>query len=802
MKIPPRPRIHPLAFLLLLLPALPAQAPAAKEPQRTLPESWVQSFDWRSVGPANMGGRIVDIAVHPTDSTTMWIATASGGLLKTTNGGTTWEHQFDHEDTVALGDVTVAPSNPDIVWVGTGENNPRNSVSWGDGIYKSLDGGATWKHMGLKQSFQTGRILIHPEDPEVVYVGALGRLYGPNEQRGLYKTTDGGENWTKVLELGELTGVIDMRMKPDDPEVLLVAAYERQRDGFDTNDPAKKWGDGGGLWRTADGGATWQEITEGLPSGKLGRIGLDWYLGDPNVVFAVVESERITQEPENAAYMGVQGEDVEVGARLTEVTEGGPAEEAGLKTGDIVVAVEDTIVHSWGDLTHEIRKRLAGETVQIEVSRQRKSVSVELTFTVRPSEKEDEAAAEADPAKAEEGQAEAEKAEAEAEKAAAEEEDAPPEPGPFHIGLGGQRENAQDEQGPDGKEYGGIYRSDDAGLTWKRINSLNPRPMYYSQVRVDPSDANFLYVLGTSLYKSSDGGATFSDDGHGRDVHVDHHALWIDPADGRHMVLGNDGGIYETRDRMLTWDHHNQVAIGQFYRVEVGPRDDYRVYGGLQDNGSWGGPSRSRSGGGPVNSDWFNVGGGDGFFVRVDPEDPDQIYSESQNGAMGSMNLRTGERGSARPRAPRGERYRFNWNTPFLLSSHNSRIHYSAGNKVFRSLNRGRDPKAISPEISVTDRGSGTALSESPRDSDVLYAGTDDGGVWATTDGGQSWSDLWEIPVPAPPAERAEAAAPVAEGESAPEAAAPAAAAAAELPERMREFDENKDGKLQASELP
>jgi len=791
MRIPLSPRIAHFALLPLLTPALSAQEQKAKEPARTLPDSWAQALDWRSVGPANMGGRIVDLAIHPTDSRVWWVATASGGLLKTVNGGVTWEHQFDDQRTVALGDVTVAPSNPDIVWVGTGENNPRNSVSWGNGVYKSSDGGATWKHMGLERSFQTGRILIHPENADVVYVGALGRLYGPNPERGLYKTSDGGESWEKVLELGEETGVIDMRMKPDDPETLLVASYERQRDGFDTNDPAKKWGEGSGLWRTADGGATWTRVTAGLPTGKLGRIGLDWYAGDANVVYAVVESERITQEPEDAAYMGVQGEDAEVGARLTEITEDGPAEEAGLRQGDIVLRVEDTMVHSWGDLTREIRKRLAGETVQVELSRDRKTVEVEVSFTRRPSENEDEG--EGDDNGETEAAAEGKEASgSEAEVAEAEEkEEEPPEPGPFHIGLGGQRENAQDQQGPDGFEYGGIYRSDDAGLSWTRINSLNPRPMYYSQIRVDPSDNDYLYVLGTSLYKSSDGGETFTGDGHDGRVHVDHHAMWIDPADGRHIVLGNDGGVYETWDRMENWDHHNQMAIGQFYRVEVGPRLDYRVYGGLQDNGSWGGPSRSVTGRGPINADWFRIGGGDGFFVRVDDEDPDQLYMESQNGAMGSMNLRTGARGSARPRAPRGERYRFNWNTPFLLSSHNSRIHYSAGSKVFRSLSRGRNPQAISPEISATDRGSGTALSESSRDADVLYVGTDDGGIWATTDGGQSWSDLWVIPEPAEEAEG---------GEEASEAAAGAGAPA--LPERMQEYDANKDGKLQASEMP
>ena len=290
-------------------------------------------------------------------------------------------------------------------------------------------------------------------------------------------------------------------------------------------------------------------------------------------------------------------------------------------------------------------------------------------------------------------------------------------------------------------------------------------------MRVDPSDETYQWVLGVSLARSKDKGETFTDDG-GRGVHADQHAMWIDPRDGRHVLVGCDGGVYVTYDRGEHWDHLDTAALGQFYHVAVDTRRDYKVYGGLQDNGSWGAPHRSANSSGTINEDWIRVGSGDGFVMAVDAEDPDQIYYESQNGGTGRTNLRTMESGRIRPAAERGVRYRFNWRTPFILSAHNSRVYYNAGNHVFRSLNRGDDLKAISPEITRTDRGSATAIAESPRDADVLYAGTDDGALWMTRNGGKEWSDLWVIAENVGAAEasatrqggpRVEAAAPTAE---------------------------------------
>src|SRR5579883_221706 len=604
-----------LALVFTLSPCHPVTlSSSAAEPE------WFRSLTWRCIGPANMGGRITALAVYEADPTTYWVGTASGGLLKTTNNGVTFEHQFDHEATVSIGDVCVAPSDKSIVWVGSGEGNPRNSVSYGNGVYKSTDGGKSWRNMGLKKTFQIGRILIHPSNPDIVYVAALGRLYGPNEERGLFKTCDGGKTWEKILYINDKTGVIDLHMHPVDPETLLAAAYERQRDGYDYNDPAKKFGAGSGLYRTTDGGKSWQKITKGLPTCKLGRIGIDWYRKDPHVVFLLVESEKIGGTPHPVAGKGSNG----------------------------------------GTL-------------------------------------------------------------------------------PYLDRLGGQAENVQDKQGPNGFEYGGVFKSTDGGRSWTRLNSLNPRPMYFSQIRVDPNDDNYVYVLGISLHRSRDGGRTFDDEaGHG--AHGDHHALWIDPLDGRHMILGGDGGYYVTYDRTANWDRLNHMAIAQFYHVAVDTRRDYRVFGGLQDNGTWGGPSRTHSLTGPINEDWVRIGGGDGFRCAVDPTDPDLVYSTAQWGALRRSNLRTGETESIRP--PNARRYRFNWNTPFLLSHHNSHIFYCAGNVVFRSLDRGNDLRVISPDITATERGSAAALAESPRNPEVLYVGSDDGYLWVTRDGGKEWSNI------------------------------------------------------------
>jgi photosystem II stability/assembly factor-like uncharacterized protein len=712
-------------------------------PNFTMPEAWSKQFNWRNIGPANMGGRITAISVFEADPSTYWVATASGGLVKTTNNGVTFEHQFDKEATVSIGDVCVAPSDRNVVWVGTGENNPRNSVSFGDGVYKSTDGGKTWKHMGLKKTYQTGKILIHPTNPDIVYVGALGRLYGKNEERGLYKTSDGGKSWEMALHIDDKTGIIDARMHPTNPDILFVATWERQRDefdswpggglpdGYDAYDPVKKWGPGSGIYKSVDAGKTFKKLTQGLPTNAMGRIGLDIYKKEPNTIFAVIDCEKIGMgtAPKKAAiaasttFMGLQGEDAEgvEGARITRVTPGGPADAAGLKLEDIVTKAGDKAIKTYEDLTTAAAAAKPNDKVALTVKRGEKVEMLEMVYGERPMGK---GGAGGGGGFGGPGGASATR--------------------PYAANYGGQAANVQDTQGTDSFQYGGIYKSTDGGDSWKRINSVNPRPMYFSQIRVDPSDDKHLSVLGVSLYTSRDGGKTFQTAQRQLGIHSDQHALWIDPKDGRHQIIGTDGGFYATYDRGLSWDHHNQLALGQFYHVAVCSKKPYWVYGGLQDNGCWGLPSMSLRGVGPVNEDVISINGGDGYVCRVDPNDPDQVYAESQNGGMVRYNLKSGERVSIKPQATGGTRYRFNWNTPYILSAANSHIVYSAGNFVFKSVKKGDNPQIISPEISRTKHGTATALAESPRNPDVLWAGTDDGFLWLTKNGGKDWTNLTE----------------------------------------------------------
>jgi photosystem II stability/assembly factor-like uncharacterized protein len=685
----------------------PDESPAAPKHDYA---KWIAALKWRSIGPSSMGGRIVDLAVDPSDSATYYVGTASGGVFKTTNRGVTFAPVFDQAGSLSIGDVCISPSHPDTVWVGTGEHNARNSVTWGDGVYKSTDGGRNWKQMGLRDSFQIGRIAVHPTSPDVVFVGAAGRLWGPSEERGLYKSTDGGQTWKQVLYVDEHTGCIDVAISPGDPKVMLAAMYQRRRDPFDGGDPVERWGPGSGLFRSDDGGETWQRLSEGLPTVAMGRIGVAWSGSNPQTALAIIETEQIGVAPEGApkpAFVGISGGGNAPGggAQIAQVLREGPAADAGLQSGDVITAVDDVQIANYQQFSAQIESHAAGDKVKLTVRRDKEELAIDFTFGERPRRG-------SGPDRA------------------------------YAANLGGQLANKQDRQGPNGYQTGGVYKSVDGGITWERINSANPRPFYYSQIHIDPSDEKYVYVLGITIDASRDGGHSFRTAGRG--VHPDHHALWIDPADGRRQVLGCDGGLFETHDRGATWEFINTLPIGQFYHVAVDSRRMYRVYGGLQDNGSWGGPSALRGGVALTEDEWRPIYGGDGFVCQVDRDDPDLVYYEMQYGGMGRVNVRTGQRAAIRPPRVEGKNYRFNWKTPFILSHHNPRIFYSAGNYVFRSLDRGEDLRIISPELTRHNKGTITAIAESPRDPDVLYAGTDDGLLWITRDGGNAWSELTE----------------------------------------------------------
>jgi photosystem II stability/assembly factor-like uncharacterized protein len=563
----------------------------------------------RSIGPASMGGRITDVAVVESDLATMYVATATGGLWKTTDAGNSWRPVFDGAGNLSIGDVAIAPSNRDIVWVGTGEANILRSVSVGDGVYKSIDGGQTWKHMGLKESRHVGRIVIHPKNPDIVYVAALGRAWGPNEERGLFKTTDGGKTWQQVLYLNENTGVIDVAMDPSEPDILIACAYHFRRDAFSGTTPRIQWGPGSGLYRSEDGGKNWSKLTDGLPDRPLGRCGIDFYRKNPNVIFAIVQTD----------LTGTKGKD---------------------KAGDI----------------------------------------------------------------------------------------------------------------------GGIYRSEDKGMTWKRVTDWSPPSFfhfYFGQIRVDPNDDQRIYTLGIAAHVSTDGGKTFNATAGG--THADHHALWINPKDSDHLVLGNDGGLFFSKNRGKTWLPIRGMAIAQFYGIGVDMRKPYRVYGGMQDTGSWGGPSATYNAEGITLADWRAVGGGDGFYCQVDPTDPDTVYCEQQYGVLKRVNLKAlkGGKGGAKgaskdihPKTPKGEApYRFNWNSPILLSPHNPNTIYFGGNFLFKSTDRGDKWETISPDLSrgAKEKDTGhtiTTIAESPLRAGLLWAGTDDGRVHVSKNDGKDWTEV------------------------------------------------------------
>lgn len=568
----------------------------------------LRRLEWRNIGPAIMGGRIDDLAVVEQDPRTVYMATASGGLFKTVNSGTTWRPIFDDQATSSIGDVTVAPSNPGIVWVGTGEPNNRQSSSWGHGVYKSTNGGETWEHMGLAETHHIGRIVIHPDNPDIVYVAAAGKLWGPNPERGLYRTADGGKTWEKVLYINEDTGCIDVAMDPENPDVLYAATYQRRRTPFGFNGG----GPGSGLYKTTDGGRTWKKLTNGLPATDLGRIGIAIYRRNPRILYIVVET----------------------------------------RNGNI-----------------------------------------------------------------------------------------------------------------SGANSGSTYRSDDGGETWVKTSDVNPRPMYYSKIYVDPNDDKRVWMLGAALYASTDGARTFTTR-FGQRIHSDFHALWINPANSDHMILAGDGGIQWSYDRGQTWDFVNTIPLAQFYEITYDMRKPYYVYGGLQDNGTWAGPSAITYARGISNDEWYNVGGGDGFYAQVNPKDHTVLYTESQNGAARRIDQKTGESKSIRPVPPPGETYRFDWNTPLLISPHNPNKIYMAGNRLFISTDRGdswrrTEDLTTKPDrskmpifgVPVTNRtlsandgqdsfGQIVTVTESPLRPGLLYVGTDDGLVQMSRDDGYTWINL------------------------------------------------------------
>ena len=590
------------------------------------------SLHFRSIGPASMSGRISDIAVYEPNTAIFYIGTAHGGVWKTINNGTTFEPQFQQQGLMSIGDVAVSQNNPDLVWVGTGESNNRQSTSWGDGVYKSTDGGKTYTSMGLRTSRYISRILIDPRNNDVVFVAATGSLWGPGGERGIFKTADGGKTWKQTLKVDDETGANDLVMDATNDQILYATTYQRRRTACCMNGG----GPGSGIWKSTDGGETWTRLTKGLPNEPMGRIGIDVYRRRPTILYAVIEG----QAPAGGRGAAAQGEQQGGGGR-----------------SNIVTGVND-----------------------------------------QPT---------------------------------------------------------------------GLYRSDDAGATWRKVNNENPRPMYFSQVRIDPNDPDVVIYGGVDLHMTTDGGKTVNTAAASK-IHSDHHAIWFDPSNSNHVMIGNDGGLAVSYDRAATWNFLPNLPVGLFYHVSYDMATPYHVCGGMQDNYVWCGPSQVRGAAGIANYQWVTMQGGDGFMALQDPNEFRIAYSESQDGNMVRIDRVTNETMSIRPQAAPGEpALRWQWDTPLTLSPHDPKVIYAPAQKVFRSIDRGLTWTAISPDlttganrediVTMGVKGSDIRISkddgiqawpaivsfaESPKRAGLLYAGTDDGNLQVTRDAGKTWTNV------------------------------------------------------------
>lgn len=591
--------------LLLGLPALVAVAVPHAGAQGGAP---FDRLPFRSIGPAVHGGRLHDVEAVPNDAATVYVVGATSGVWKSTNRGITWTSIFDHQPVSTGGDLAIFAGNPDILWLGTGEQNNRQSSSWGNGVYRSNDGGATWTHLGLDGTAAIAKVRLHPTDEDVAWVAAAGNLWRAGPDRGVYKTTDGGRTWTKALYVDSLTGATDLVLDPANPDVLYAATYQRMRApwGFNGGGP------GSAIYKTTDGGSTWQKLANGLPEGDKGRIGLAIAQTYPRMLLATVEHPTA----------------------------------------------------------------------------------------------------------------------------------------------------------------GGTYRTEDGGETWVRANTTNPRPMYYSKVFIDPTNERRAYILGVEVFRSDDGGRSFRELPNSPTYDVglktDHHALWIDPRDPKWLYLAGDGGLHVSSDMGENWRRVNNFPIGQFYAIAADDRDPYWVYGGLQDNHSFMGPSATRHWLGIVNADWRQVGFSDGAYQQPDPFNPRWLFSSSTGMNLQRVDINTGDRLPIRPALPPGDTgsVRFDWISPMVASRHTRGVLYVGGNRLFISRDHGeswtatpdltkqvnRDTLRImgvpGSEIRIS-RHDGesnyseiTSISESPLDARVLWVGTDDGNVQVSRDGGATWREV------------------------------------------------------------
>lgn len=655
------------------------------EQRRLLHEkSMLKELSFRNIGPSVMSGRVVDLEVNPNDPTEFYVAYATGGLWHTTNNGQSFKPIFDSEDVLFIGDIAVNWSSSGtenrLIWVGTGEVNSSRSSYAGIGVYKSSNGGKSWVYVGLPESHHIGKVLLHPTNKNIAWVAALGHLYSPNKERGIYKTTDGGISWKQTLYIDENTGVVELEMNPANPDELYAGAWYRTRSAWNFEES----GPSSALLKSVDGGNTWKKLNvagSGFPDGAgVGRIGISIYPKNPSIVYAILDNN--TRRPDTASRKDASRYVLRDFEKLTQQ-----------QFLDLDNAKLDSFLRQ-----NRMPRQYTASYVkeQVRTNAIKPTAVFEYLFDANTAL--------------------------------------------FDTPITGCE----------------VYRSDDAGLSWKKTNEkdipiFNTYGYYFGKIYVSPADENKVVILGIDAQLSTDGGKTFKTIDK-ENVHADHHALWINPNRDSHMINGNDGGINITYDNGDTWFKANTPPVGQFYAITVDDAKPYNVYGGLQDNGVWFGPSNNRE-----SLRWTDNGryafrslvGGDGMQVQVDTRDNETVYAGSQFGFYSRRGKELSRPHSIRPRHILGQSpYRFNWQTPILLSRHNQDILYYGSNKFHRSLNRGDSLHTLSEDLTSGGKpgdvpfGTLTTISESPFRFGLLYAGTDDGHVHLSKDGGSTWTKI------------------------------------------------------------
>lgn len=648
--------------------------------QQMRDKSIFKNLKWVYCGPHHIAGRVTDIAVRQNNTECFYIATAAGGLWVTHNQGVNWKSILNHESSIGIGDVAISQKNENLIWVGTGEANSSQSTYAGTGVFKSVDGGNSWQHMGLEDTCHIGRVIIDPLDDQIVYVAAMGNLYSSNQERGLYKTINGGKNWEKILFISEHTGIIDLCMHPRDPCVMYAASWQRSRKAWNFIESGIE----SAIYKTMDGGKSWSKMIGGFPQNRhVGRIGLAIADSNPSVIYAILDNQE--PRPDKS------------------------------KSGITIEMIQEMTIQNFLKLDPKQLQLFLDEHRAPRVYSAKTVNEFIKSGLITPQS------------------------------------------------IARIFSDAQERRINPYVKGAEVYKSHDGGNTWSKVNQHYLENMYltygfyFGQIRVSPDDENEIYILGIPVLKSKDGGRTFVNltnekAAPGKEiVHRDGHALWINPRDPGHLLLGTDGGLNLSRNRGQSWSKIANLPISQCYTIQYDYQEPFQIYCGLQDNGVVVGSSECLTGN--RHDKWKMIWGGDGAYVQIDRQNQGLVFLATQFGSLNRLDFRNRIRKHIQPQAPENKiPYRFNWLSPFLLSKHYSKTLYMGSNHVLRSDDWGENWKEISPDLSDQQEILGnvpyatiTSLDESYFSANVLIAGTDDGAVWLTRNGGKQWQKISQI---------------------------------------------------------